>query len=82
MYLKVQKMRLDGPDLPWITEGVEFYEGERIYANRATKSGSSEPTTQFWVITIEGAQGAVSIESNSNWRYYILNNDGKTIDSL
>jgi hypothetical protein len=78
MFLKVLKMRQDGPDSPWIEEGVAFYEGQRIYADRKLSEGSP----RFWLITIERENGSESVESNPGWRYYILNEHGKTIDSL
>lgn len=89
MFLKVLKVRQDSPDHPWITEGMDLYEGERIYTHKMEALPNSDqnapppaPQPRFWRITVERNGGCETIESNPAWRYYVLNNDGKTIEVL
>lgn len=68
MFLKVEDFSENSSGLPC------FYECERI--NPGTANGVDS------TLILESAKGAVSIEMLPDRTYYVLNNDGGTIDTL
>lgn len=81
MFLKVVKNRQPQPSGPVETIAVEYHEGERIYAERVLEADGAQ-SAQAWRITVERSGGSETLEKDPRFAYYLLNNNGKTIDSL
>jgi hypothetical protein len=61
------------------TESVHYYEGQRVHAEARFREDGN---IACWLVTIERAGGSETVETAPGGRYYILNEQGKTIDTL